>query len=152
MGSICERLLPECVLLDPQERGKESIVRRLVDMLAQVHDISDTEQLVNDIMKREELGSTCIGSGCAVPHAHSSTLDTTIVAAARLSPPQDFAAPDGEPVSLVFLMAGPDTSASLHIRLLSKLARLLYDNAFRGELREVETAEGFRQLMCRKEE
>lgn len=144
--------MPECILLDPQEQGKERVVRRLVDMLAHVHDISDTEQLVNDIMKREELGSTCIGSGCAVPHAHSSTLDATIIAAARLSPPQDFTAPDGEPVSLVFLMTGPEAHAGLHIRLLSKLARLLHDSAFRKELREVGTAEGFSRLICRKEE
>ena len=151
MGSICGRLLPECILLDSQEQGTGNIVRRLVGMLAQVHDIADTEQLVNDIMKREELGSTCIGSGCAVPHAHSSTLDTTVIAVARLNPSQDFAASDGEPVSLVFLMAGPETSASLHIKLLSKLARLLHDSDFRKELREVETVEGFRQLVCRKE-
>ncbi|MDA3832982.1 MAG: PTS sugar transporter subunit IIA [Spirochaetales bacterium] len=152
MGGICKRMLPECVVLNPPGQDKESIIRELVGLLTKAYEITDSEQLVSDILEREELTSTCLGFGCAVPHAHSVALNTTIIAAARLDPPRDFDTPDGEPVSLVFLLAGPEHSAGLHIRLLSKLARLLHDPAFREKLRSAEHAEEFHRLICQKDE
>ncbi len=154
MGGICKRLPAECILLDCHDPAaeKEPIIRRLVEALAQVHGISDADQLVRDIMEREELASTCLGFGCAVPHAHSPILKNTVIAAARLNPPLNFDAPDNEPVSLVFLMVGPENSAVLHLKLLSKLARLLHDAGFREELLKAETQEAFHQLICRKDE
>ncbi len=151
MGSICRIMVPECVLIDPREQEKEGIIREMVDTLSQVHNLAEPEQLFRSILEREELSSTCIGFGCAVPHAHTPSLDTTLIAAARLNPPRDFGASDGELVSLVFLMAGPDNRAGVHIRLLSRLVRLLHDGAFREELRGAEDSEEFYRLLCQKE-
>ncbi len=147
MAIMSSRLLQECVLLDPQEQEKELIYRRLVDLLAETHGIADPDQLFADIMKRETLSSTCLGVGCAVPHAHSYAVDTTVIAAARLDPPRDFQAPDGEPVSLVFLMAGPDANAGIHIKVLSKLARLLHDQSFREGLKHADSREAFCRII-----
>lgn len=155
MGGICKRIVPESIILDPasQEKTqeKEVIIRNLVDALAERQEVSDADQLFRDILEREELASTCLGLGCAVPHAHSSAVDTTIIAAARLHPPLELDAPDGEPVSLMFLLAGPRNSAGLHIKLLSKLSRLLHDSIFREQLHKAETAEEFYQLICEKD-
>ncbi|MBL7007184.1 MAG: PTS sugar transporter subunit IIA [Spirochaetia bacterium] len=154
MGGICKRLPVKCILLDCYDPAaeKDPIIRRLVEALAQVYEIQDTDQLVKDIMEREELASTCLGFGCALPHAHSPILKTTAIAAARLDPPLNFKAPDDEPVELVFLMVGPENSAVLHLKLLSKLVRLLHDAGFREELLKAETPEAFHQLICRKDE
>jgi mannitol/fructose-specific phosphotransferase system IIA component (Ntr-type) len=149
MGGICKRLVPECVILDIDESDKEKVFRRLVEALARVHNISDREQLVKDILERETLAPTCLGLGCALPHAHSKALDSTVIAAARLNPPQD---PDDEPVSLVFLMAGPEDSAGLHLKLLSKLARLLHNSEFRKQLREAEQTIDFYNLICQRDD
>lgn len=152
MGEICTRLLPECVLLDPDVSDKEALVRSLVDLLAEAHGLDDAQTLVEDILEREELGSTCLGFGCAIPHAHSDVLESTLLAAARLTPPLDFEAPDEEPVSLVFLLAGPRGNAGLHIKLLSKLARWLHNPEFRDALRGAKSREAFYRLLCREDE
>ncbi len=151
MGGICTRLSPENILLDPPEETKEEIIRRLTELLKESGGISDADALARDIFAREEIGTTCIGHGCAVPHAPSDAVESTLFAAARLDPPRDFGAYDGEPVSLVFLMAGPPKSGNLHIRLLSKLARLLHDESFRKELEGAKTAEEFHRILCKKE-
>lgn len=151
MGGICKRLSPETVLLDPPEQSKEEIIRRLAAALEESGGITDAGILTRDIFAREAIGSTCIGHGCAVPHAHSTAVDSTVFAAARLNPPRDFDACDEEPVFIVFLMAGPPKSGNLHIRLLSKLARLLHDESFREDLFRAKTAEEFYRIICEKE-
>ncbi len=152
MDSICKRLHPDCILIDPAERDRKLIIGKLVERIAMEKPMADPGQLVQEILKREELGSTDIGLGCAIPHAHSSLLDTTIIAAARISPPLEITGPDNAPISLIFLLVGPENKASLHLKLLSKLARFLHDAAFRDKLNAASDAKEFHQIVCRKEE
>ena len=151
MIGICKRLDPSCILLDLHEQDKQRIIELLVDALHAVHHLSDPQKLLDDIMAREKLASTCLGSGCTVPHAHSDTLDTSILAAARITPPAKFETPDGQPISLVFLLVGPPKNAVVHLKLLSKLARLLHDEPFRQQLLASNSAEEFYALICSKE-
>ena len=147
MGGICARIAPESILINVQAPEKEAVIHRLVAALARSGAVSDPALLEKDVLEREELVSTCVGLGCAVPHAHSAAAATTMIAAASLNPPADLDAPDGEPVSLVFLIAGPEDSAGLHLRILSKLARLLHDGEFRDELRNAEDPEAFLEIL-----
>ncbi|MGE0074192.1 MAG: PTS sugar transporter subunit IIA [Sphaerochaetaceae bacterium] len=151
MEGICKRLSTDCILLDLHEQDKEQIIRKLVAALHEAHHLSDPEKLLVDIMAREELASTCLGSGCAVPHAHSETLSTSLLAAARITPPADLETPDGHPISLVFLLVGPSKNTIVHLKLLSKLARLLHDEAFRHQLLASDCAEAFHALICKQE-
>lgn len=151
MEGICKRLTKQCILLDLSAEGKEGIIGAMVESLARCHKVTDQERLIADIMARESLATTCLGSGAAVPHAHSHAIEKSLVAAARLSPPVDLDAPDGEPVSLVFLLVGPSRNAMSHLKLLSKLARLLHDGAFRRQLESCDTADEFHALICAQE-
>lgn len=151
MGMLSKLIAPECVVLNVDKPTKAEVIGLLVDTLKASGALADTKLLFKDIMKREELASTGLGFGCAVPHAHSAALDKTVVSVARLSHPLDFGSPDGELVRLVFLMAGPKDSAGLHLKLLSKLARLLHDPQLRQELMTVETADAFCQLICERD-
>ena len=151
MERICKRLSTDCILLDLHEQDKEQIIRKLVAALHEAHHLSDPEKLLVDIMAREELASTCLGSGCAVPHAHSETLSTSLLAAARITPPADLETPDGHPISLVFLLVGPSKNTIVHLKLLSKLARLLHDEVFRNQLLASDCAEAFHALICKQE-
>ena len=151
MEGICKRLSTDCILLDLHEQDKEQIIRKLVSALHEAHHLSDPEKLLVDIMAREELASTCLGSGCAVPHAHSETLSTSLLAAARITPPADLETPDGHPISLVFLLVGPSKNTIVHLKLLSKLARLLHDEVFRNQLLASDCAEAFHALICKQE-
>jgi mannitol/fructose-specific phosphotransferase system IIA component (Ntr-type) len=157
MGAICTRLPAECIFIQGKSPGgklpldKEQVVRLLAERLARTGAVEDTEMLIRDVLEREQLASTCLGFGCAVPHAHSQAVSSTVLAAASLDPPLTLETPDGQPVSLLFLMAGPVQSAALHLRLLSKLARLLHDPIFRDELREASDAKEFHERICLKE-
>lgn len=152
MGVLSAKLKPECILMDPNDTGKETLYRHMIDTLASVHMIGNADLLYESVLEREEIISTCIGNGCAVPHCHSDLLDKTLFAAARLSPPRDFDTPDGEPVSLVFLMAGPDKNTAVHLKLLSKLSRLLHDPQFRKELQNAGDARDFHRILSQKDE
>jgi len=151
MGDITDRLDPGCILLEARSAKKEQVISQLVDLLAQAHAIADADELLRAIMKREELSSTCVGYGCAIPHAHSHVLHDTIIAAARVDPPLRCRTPDGSPLSIVFLMAGPEDSAGLHMRLLSKLARLLHDPTFREALQAAKDSQEFLQIIAAKD-
>ncbi len=151
MGALCERLSARCILLDPPAKDKDGVIRCLIEALAKCRTIQDPEKLLGEVLERERLISTCVGKGCAMQHANSGTVDTTALAVARLDPAQDYGAPDGIPVSLVILMVGPMTNVGLHLKLLSKLARLLHDDSFRTELLAAGMPSAFHDLVCRKE-
>lgn len=152
MGVISAKLKLECILIDPAETKKESLYRHMIDTLSGAYKIKDSDALYKSVLKREEMISTCIGYGCAVPHCHSDQLEKTIFAAARLNPPCDFDTPDDQPVSLVFLMAGPSKNTGIHIKLLSKLSRLLHDPEFRIQLQNAGDAEEFLKLLSLKDQ
>lgn len=152
MEGICKRLKPSCILLDLDAKDKKTIITKLVHALDHCHPIPSTDRLITDILAREKLASTCLGAGCAVPHAHSVGLKTSYIAAARLTHPLEVETPDGEPVTLVFLLVGPPQNASTHLKLLSKLARLLHDQQFREALGKVASPEEFLSTVCLKEE
>ena len=152
MEGICKRLTPACILLDVREQNKEVIIQQLVDALHRKYQVKDPQRLMRDIMGRERLSTTCIGAGCAVPHAHSVGLETSQIALARLSDPIEMDAPDGEPIDLIFLLVGPPKNASTHLKILSKLARLLHQERFRTMLRSVASAEQLVSAVCDFEE
>ncbi|MDD2406840.1 MAG: PTS sugar transporter subunit IIA [Sphaerochaetaceae bacterium] len=148
MDGLCNRLKKECILLDPPVKTMDQLLHQLVMILSEHEDIKDTNLLYEEIMKQEQMGSTCVGCGCAIPHARTDALNHTVLAVARIIPPIPSATFDNLPISLVFLMAGPKKSASLHLRLLSKLARLLHDQTFREQLFQVPDQESFYSLLC----
>lgn len=151
MGVLSSKLKPECILMDPNESEKETLYRRMINLLASQYEINNPDGLYESVLEREKMVSTCIGFGCAVPHCHSDLLDKTVFTAARLKPPLDFDTPDGEAVSLVFLMAGPEKNTGIHIKLLSKLSRLLHDPRFRDELRNASDAGEFYNILSVKD-
>ena len=151
MGAIGSRLSPEYILVPAQVQGKEEVLKLLVQALAAGGITSDPELLLKDLEARERLSSTALGSGCAVPHAHSAAMASTVFAAARVSPPLSYDTPDGDPVSLFFLMAGPKADTGLHLKLLSKLARLLHDPQMREDLNKADTPEAFHRIILEKD-
>lgn len=98
---------------------------------------ADKELVFNELINREEIASTGIGKGVAIPHPRSPLvrfIDTPIITAAYLEQPVDFNAVDGEDVFVVFLMLSPSTKK--HLELLSKLSICLRDRRFRSGLEQ----------------
>lgn len=129
------------VLLDVQAATKEEILREIVGALCKKSGFTGRRQslLLAKVLSREELGSTGIGAGAAVPHAKTTGLSGLLGAFARSARPIDYDAVDGEPVSLFFLLLAPEQGAAEYLETLSTLSRALRDNKFCGFLRTAKT-------------
>ena len=108
------------------------------------------EDLRASLQAREQLGSTAIGHGIAIPHGRLATIEAPRGALLRLESTVDFGAADGEPVDLVFALAVPDHYTHQHLMLLSELAERFSDDRFRQALRDAPDAQAMRTLLLEK--
>lgn len=139
---LSELLTPERVRLPLVAEDKPAALRELTGLLVE-HSGGSFEDVLHAITERERVLSTGIGFGVAIPHGRSPTMpDVGLVAG--LSPvPIPFDALDGEPVRILFLLAGPESSAGVHVRVLSRIARLVRREEIRTGLLQAESPEAF---------
>ena len=130
---IKEFLSPDDVLVDLRASGKDALLHDLAQLAAKAAGI-DAAAATNEIDKREELGSTGMGGGIAIPHARIAGLMKPVGVLAKLKRPIDFAAIDGNPVDLVFLLLLP-LSQGGELTALAAVARKLRDAATAARLR-----------------
>jgi len=152
MLSINSLLSPACVLIHPDAKDKASLIKMMIDSLEAAGKTNNSELLLKDVMAREELSPTGLNWECAVPHAHSSALEHTSIASALLDKGIDFNAQDGYPARLIFLIAGPKDQAGLHLKLLSRMARILNDREFRENLMNVSSEKDFIYQIKKRED
>jgi len=145
--SFKEILSPGCAAVGVPAKSKAEALAAAVRALLPGGLVRDEEKLLSEVKAREALASTGIGEGVAVPHALCEALGETAMSVIRLEKPIEFESVDGEPVDLVFLMAGPRGDTGVHLRLLSKLARLLHDPAFRAEARRATDGAALAELL-----
>lgn len=115
-------------------------VTTLVDRLAEAKVVESASDLVAEVMRREQEGSTALGGGLVVPHARCRGLDEVHIALATLDPALDLNAEDGQPVDIVMLLVGPERDPRQMLRVLARLARLVKDRAFLDRIRQSESA------------
>ncbi|MEX2602618.1 MAG: PTS sugar transporter subunit IIA [Gracilimonas sp.] len=115
--------------------SKKELINALVDAL---ENKLDTEEQLEDIRKavfeREKIMSTGVGKGLAIPHAKTKAVHQNYAAFALLEKSLDFDSIDDEPVRLVFLLVGPESNNSQHIKLLSRISRLMNSGSFREKI------------------
>jgi PTS system fructose-specific IIA component/PTS system nitrogen regulatory IIA component len=128
---------------------KESVVSELVDALLRAGDIkeADRDDIVKAIMKREELGSTGIGRGIAVPHTKHPSVDKLVGTVGVSSEGVDFDSLDGERVQLFFLLVSPPDRPGDHLRALENISRQLRDETFCRFLKQSKNAGDIEQLL-----
>ncbi|MFW5742696.1 MAG: PTS sugar transporter subunit IIA [Spirochaetota bacterium] len=129
-----------CVKLEIAARRKPEIIRELVEVLASAGKISDADEVTRRVVEREEMTTTGIGGGIAIPHCLSAAAPETTLAFGRSTRGAKFDAVDKRPVRLFFLMVGPPGAHNDHLRLLSRLARYLHDPELKQTLLDAEDA------------
>lgn len=152
MLTIHSLLTPKTVLINPEAENKSALIKMMITALGSCGKVTDQEKLHADVMAREDLSSTGLGYGCAVPHAHSDAVIDTVIAAAVMDGGIDFASPDGDPARLIFLIVGPKHHTRLHLKLLSKMARFLHDQDFRENLKQARSSGDFLDLLTERED
>lgn len=117
---------------------KEGVIREMSQSLVDAGKITagELESIVKAIMKREDLGSTGIGRGVAVPHTKHPSVSRLVGTVAISQTGIDFESLDGEPVQLLFLLVSPPDRPGDHLRALENISRQLRDDAFCKTLKE----------------
>lgn len=128
---------------------KEGVIRELAQSLVDAGEIAadQFEGIVEAILKREELGSTGIGRGVAVPHTKHPTVEKLCGAVAVSEGGVEFASLDGDPVHLVFLLISPPDRPGDHLRALEYMSRRLRDDSFCRFLKQSKTTDDIWQLL-----
>jgi len=134
--SIEETLSESCVIAYVQGRTKKEVLIELIEVLKKAQLIENTEQVLHVILERERLGSTGIGDGVAIPHGKMKGIHTILCAFGRSVGGVDFDALDRKPVHIFFLLLAPEDSASLHLKMLSRISKMLRDPFLRKKLLE----------------
>jgi mannitol/fructose-specific phosphotransferase system IIA component (Ntr-type) len=128
---------------------KQGVIREMVQALVAASKLpeSEYESIVKAIMKREELGSTGIGRGVAVPHTKHPSIDRLVGTVAVSSEGVDFDSLDGERVHLFFLLISPPDRPGDHLRALENVSRQLRDETFCKFLKQAKNTEDIVQLL-----
>jgi fructose-specific phosphotransferase system IIA component len=146
---ISDILNEQLVVTDLKGNSKDDIINALVDLIGSSAKVLDTEKVRQAIFEREKLMSTGVGNGFAIPHGKTDAVSDIVAAFAVTSEPIDYQSLDEKPVRLVFLLVGKDNMVGPHIKLLSRISRLMNKEQFRQRLLALKTSkeilESFRQ-------
>ena len=138
---ITEFLVAEAITAGLKNTDKQSVIKEMVESLADSGQVKDVKHTVDVLLEREKLGSTGIGQNIAVPHAKSEEIKNLMLAVGISEKGVDFDALDGDPVHIVFLVLAPVDATGMHLKLLARIARLLKDKIFRNSLRNCKSAD-----------
>jgi PTS system nitrogen regulatory IIA component len=152
MIKISQYLKEERINLHLKAQDKDDAVRTLAQVLKGQAQISDFEGFLNDVFERENLGTTGIGLGLALPHARSQAVKSFVIAVGRIDEGIDFKSLDAEPVKLIFLMGTPKEEVQSYLKILAHLTRLLKKETFRAALLKASTALEVIELFKKEEE
>jgi PTS system nitrogen regulatory IIA component len=131
---ITDILSPDMVLPELKGKTKPEILRELAAALAVKCPEINLDELTAVLSERERLGSTAIGDGIAIPHGKLRGVTKIVGAFGRHRGGVDFESLDGNPTQLFFVLVAPEDSASLHLKALARVSRLLKDGGFRDRL------------------
>lgn len=146
---LLDFVVRDSIIVDLQATTKEAAVREMVGGLNRAGQLADgeVESVIRAILNREELGSTGIGMGVAVPHTRHPTLQRLVGAVALSGTGVDFAALDGEPVNIFFLLVSPQNQPGDHLRALENISRHLKDERFVKFLRQATTRDAVAEVL-----
>lgn len=113
---------------------KDEIISEMIDIVGTSKKVLDKEKVKDAIFDREKIMSTGVGNGFAIPHGKTDAVSDIVAAFAITAEPIDYQSLDEQPVRLVFLLVGKDSMVGPHIKLLSRISRLMNKEEFRKKL------------------
>ena len=135
MTTIADLLDERSIDLSLSAGSKDDAIERMIDLIGASGALTDRDLLIKAVRAREEVGTTGLGDGIAIPHGKCDGVDRPALAFARSDEGVRWGAPDGSLANLVFLIAVPEAAAgNEHLRILASLARSLVKADFRGRL------------------
>ena len=133
-------------------KTKKEALKELVDCVVRKESKVDSTELLRVLLEREELGSTGIGDGIAIPHGKIKKIENLIVSFGRSLDGVDFQSMDGKPTHIIFLLIAPETSAGIHLKALARISRLLKDSSFRRSIMGATTSQEIYDIIAQEDE
>lgn len=130
---------------------KTDILNAMIELAATSDRVLDKEKMRSAILEREKIMSTGVGSGFAIPHGKTDAVQDIVAAFAITEQPIDYQSLDDQPVRIVFLLVGKDNSVGPHIKLLSRISRLMNKEEFRKKLIDAESPSEIFQIFKQEE-
>ena len=148
MANDLSSLLSEGVILGSQTSdSRKQVLRTLASAIGDKTGI-DGRDIFDAVIERENLGSTSVGEGVAIPHARVPALEKPIGAFVKLEEGVDFDAIDGRPCDLIFMLLAPNASGADHLRALAQVSRTFRNADLREALRNTDELSAIERLLC----
>jgi fructose-specific phosphotransferase system IIA component len=133
LSKFCDESL---VVFNLKAGGKDELIEELVNLVSSSNMVKDADQLLKDVIDRENLVTTGVGYGVAFPHAKTRAVKGIIIAFGRSAKGVDFDAMDHKPVHLFFLIAAPEDAIGAHLNVMARLSYLMKSEQNRSRLIE----------------
>ncbi|MDZ7317198.1 MAG: PTS sugar transporter subunit IIA [candidate division KSB1 bacterium] len=148
---LTDLLSPEVIKVPLAGKEKYEIIEELIGLLDKAGRLENRDLALNAVVERERQMSTGMGDGIAIPHAKTDAVKELSIAFGITRHDVDFQAIDGKPVRLFFLLVGPTDQTALHLKMLSRISRLMHKKEFRDQLRTCMDAEEVLQVIGAEE-
>ena len=144
---VTDLLTPERIRVDAHAGSKKRLLEIVSKLLTQDDDQLEPRDVFESLCAREQLGSTGLGHGVAIPHGRVNQTSNAKAAFLRLRNPIDFDASDDQPVDLLFALTVPQDCTDDHLKLLAQIAELFSDDQLCKQLRLAQTPAQLRKLL-----
>lgn len=148
---ITDLLKKDSINLNAKINSKQEAIDTLVDLMKKSGNLANVEEYKKAVLAREELSTTGIGEGIAIPHAKTKAVKKPGLSSMVVKDGVDYDSLDGAPAKLFFMIAAPEEGNNLHLEVLARLSTVLMDEAFREELMNASSNEEFLALIDKKE-
>lgn len=148
---ITDLLKEQSIELNVSIDSKEGAINKLLNLMDNSGNISDIQEYKKGVLEREAHSSTGIGGGIAIPHAKNKAVKQASLSAMVIPNGVDYDALDGEVSKLFFMIAAPENSANIHLKVLSRLCTILMDNDFKDQLIATKSKKEFLNIIDIKE-
>lgn len=132
--NIKEIITEKTIKINLEANDKTDLLKKMINLISNSNLLKDKNDAEKEIFTRESIMSTGVGKGIALPHAKTNSVDGSVGAVAVLKKPVHFDSFDGKPVDVVFMLLGRESDVTNHLRLLSKISRVMNNDAIKQEI------------------
>ena len=149
---LSDLLHKDFIIADFKGTTKEDVINELIDLFKNDSRVIDLKKVREAVLEREKIMSTGVGKGFAIPHGKANSVNEILAAFGKTDNPIDYQALDNQPVNLVFLLVGKDNMVSTHIKLLSRISRMMTKEEFREKLRLAKSSDEIMEIFKTEEQ
>ncbi len=149
---LIDVLKPNYIKIPLEGDSKEAVIKELIQVLHQNQVFEDTEEVFKAVMEREKIMTTGVGKGVAIPHCKHKNCPDFAIGLGIKSSGVEFQSIDNLPAKIIFLLVGPEDNPGMHIRLLSRISRLISKEDLREQLVKCKNSEDAYKLLKNAED